>query len=114
MASSPRRAGAARARPKAASVQADANRPGRLPAQQARRSPASLTAIRDRLAAAQPSLSPTHRRIATYILANAADVVHMSVTEVAERTESSEGSVVGLCQGLGASGFQHLKIALAQ
>lgn len=37
----------------------------------------------------------------------------MSVTEVAERTGSSEGSVVGLCQQLGARGFQQLKISLA-
>ena len=34
--------------------------------------------------------------------------------EVAERTGSSEGSVVGLCQLLGARGFQEVKIALAR
>jgi DNA-binding MurR/RpiR family transcriptional regulator len=38
----------------------------------------------------------------------------MSVSEVADRTSSSEGSVVGLCKSLGASGFQQIKIALAQ
>jgi DNA-binding MurR/RpiR family transcriptional regulator len=38
----------------------------------------------------------------------------MSVTEVAERAGSSEGSVIGLCQQLGARGFQQVKIALAR
>ena len=40
--------------------------------------------------------------------------MHMSVSEVAERTDASEGSVVGLCKTLGATGFQQLKIVLAQ
>jgi len=97
-----------------ATAKSGATRFDRPPFRKAKHAAASLAAIRERLAAAQPSLSPTHRRIAGYILANAADVVHMSVTEVAERTGASEGSVVGLCQHLGASGFQHLKIALAQ
>lgn len=59
-------------------------------------------------------MSPTARRIAEFIIGQAADVVHMSVTEVAERAGASEGSVVGLCQQLGARGFQQLKIALAR
>ena len=59
-------------------------------------------------------LPPTAARIAEFLAENAADVVHMSVTEVAERTGSSEGSVVGLCQQMGARGFQQVKIALAR
>jgi RpiR family carbohydrate utilization transcriptional regulator len=76
--------------------------------------PSALDGILGRLDALRAGLSPTARRIAEFILANASDVVHMSVTEVAERTQSSEGSVVGLCQQLGARGFQQLKIALAR
>jgi DNA-binding MurR/RpiR family transcriptional regulator len=38
----------------------------------------------------------------------------MSVTEVADKVGASEGSVVGLCQQVGTTGFQQLKIALAQ
>jgi RpiR family transcriptional regulator, carbohydrate utilization regulator len=70
--------------------------------------------VLDRLQAIRPNLAPTAQRIADYVLKHAADVVHMSVTEVAERTESSEGSVVSLCQQIGARGFQQLKIALAR
>jgi RpiR family transcriptional regulator, carbohydrate utilization regulator len=67
-----------------------------------------------RLQSMAPSLPATSRRIAQFVLENAAEVVHMSVTELAERTESSEGSVVGLAKQLGYTGFQQLKIALAQ
>ncbi|MGU3494373.1 MurR/RpiR family transcriptional regulator [Xanthobacteraceae bacterium A53D] len=68
----------------------------------------------NRLEALRPSLSPAAARIADFILAHAADVVYMSVTEVAERAQASEGSVVALCQQLGARGFQQLKIALTR
>ncbi|UWU19614.1 MurR/RpiR family transcriptional regulator (plasmid) [Rhizobium sullae] len=67
-----------------------------------------------RIDASCSSLPPTARRIADYISNHAVEVVHMSVTELAERAEASEGSVVALCQQLGARGFQQLKIALAR
>jgi len=70
--------------------------------------------VLDRISAIRADLAPTAGRIADFIAEHAADVVHMSVTEVAERTSSSEGSVVGLCQQLGARGFQQIKIALAR
>jgi len=73
-----------------------------------------LSGILDRIAAIRRELPPTAGRIADFIVANAADVVHMSVTDVAERAASSEGSVIGLCQLLGARGFQQVKIALAR
>ena len=76
--------------------------------------PTPLDGVLGRLSALRAGLSPTARRIAEFVLANASDVVDMSVTEVAERTHSSEGSVVGLCQQLGARGFQQIKIALAR
>ncbi|GGF55195.1 RpiR family transcriptional regulator [Azorhizobium oxalatiphilum] len=73
-----------------------------------------LTGTLDRLQALRPTLSRTAARIADFILANAADVVYMSVTEVAEHAQASEGSVVALCQQLGARGFQQFKIALTR
>ena len=76
--------------------------------------PGSLDGVLERLSALRNGMSPTARRIAEFIIGQAADVVHMSVTEVAERAGASEGSVVGLCQQLGARGFQQLKIALAR
>lgn len=73
-----------------------------------------LSGILDRIAAMRRELPPTAGRIADFIAANASDVVHMSVTEVAERAGASEGSVIGLCQQLGARGFQQVKIAIAR
>lgn len=69
---------------------------------------------RDKLAALRPSLPPTAARIADFIIDHADEVVHMSITDLAERTDASEGSVIGLCQQIGARGFQQLKISLAR
>lgn len=74
----------------------------------------SVSAILARLRTLRPSLGPAVQRIADFIVEHPHDVVHMSVSEVAERTDASEGSVVGLCKSVGATGFQQLKIVLAQ
>lgn len=74
----------------------------------------SLDGMLARIATIRAALPPTAGRIADFITAHAADVVHMSVTEVAEGAGASEGSVVALCQQLGARGFQQLKISLAR
>lgn len=80
-----------------------------------RQRPASpIDGIRERLRTIHATLSPTAARIADFLAANGAEVVHMSVTEVADRVGASEGSVINLCRQLGATGFQHLKIAMAQ
>ncbi|MDR3535146.1 MAG: MurR/RpiR family transcriptional regulator [Acetobacteraceae bacterium] len=73
-----------------------------------------LDGILDRVRTIQASLPPAARRIAAFIAANAAEVVHMSVTELADRAGASEGSVVSLCRQVGAKGFHHLKLALAR
>jgi len=73
-----------------------------------------LEGVLDRLRLLRLGLAPTAARIADFIIANADNVVNMSVTEVAEGARASEGSVVGLCQQLGARGFQQLKLALAR
>ena len=59
-------------------------------------------------------LPPTARRIADFVTEHAQEVIRMSITELAEQTEASEGSVVGLCQRLGIKGFQELKLLLAR
>lgn len=53
-------------------------------------------------------------RLAEYILGNAGEVIRMSITELAEQARASEGSIVGLCQRVGARGFQEMKILLAR
>jgi DNA-binding MurR/RpiR family transcriptional regulator len=67
-----------------------------------------------RIRLAQPTMAKGARRIASYILERPDRIVRMSVTELSEATESSEGSVINFCQRLGLSGFQQLKLSLAQ
>ncbi|MFZ5782130.1 MAG: MurR/RpiR family transcriptional regulator [Pseudomonadota bacterium] len=67
-----------------------------------------------RLRHLQADLPPTAKRIASYIEENTAEVIRMSITELAEQSGASEGSIVGLCRRLGASGFGELKILLAR
>jgi RpiR family carbohydrate utilization transcriptional regulator len=73
-----------------------------------------FSGVIDRIRAIRRDLAPTAGRIADFIAENAAEVVHMSVTEVAERAEASEGSVIGFCQAIGARGFQQIKLSLAR
>ena len=67
-----------------------------------------------RIQSTYKTLGPTSRLIADYILSQPDDVMRMSVTELSEQTGSSQGSVVNFCQNLGLSGFQQLKLSLAQ
>ena len=88
--------------------------PPRRPAKAAEAPSGQISAVLARIETLWPSLGPVGQRIADFIANNPQEVVHMSVSEVAERTGSSEGSIVGFCKNLGATGFQQIKIALAQ
>jgi RpiR family carbohydrate utilization transcriptional regulator len=67
-----------------------------------------------RIKAASGHMGKVSQRIANYIVANTSEVIHMSVSELAERTKASEGAVIKFCKALGATGYQQLKILLAQ
>lgn len=73
-----------------------------------------FSGVIDRIRAVRKDLAPTAGRIADFITQYASDVIHMSVTEVAEKAGASEGSVIGFCQTIGARGFQQIKISLAR
>ncbi len=68
-----------------------------------------LTKLRSSL----ENLSPVMRRVAEYVIEHPDAVIYHSVTELAEATRSSEGSIIRFCQDLGFSGFQELKLSLA-
>jgi DNA-binding MurR/RpiR family transcriptional regulator len=67
-----------------------------------------------RIRVALPTMAKRARKIAEYVVKHPKEVIGMSVTELAEATESSDGSVINFCQALGLSGFQQLKLSLAQ
>jgi RpiR family transcriptional regulator, carbohydrate utilization regulator len=70
---------------------------------------ATLTTLRGTI----PGLSPVLKRIGAYVVANPEAVIYHSVTELAEQTDSSEGSVIRFCRELGFSGFQEFKLSVA-
>ena len=65
------------------------------------------------LRALVPDLTPASRRIGAFVLDHPDDLIHLTVTDTAERTATSVGSIVRFCQDLGLRGFQDLKIRLA-
>lgn len=67
-----------------------------------------------RLREAASALTEAEARVADYIAANASTVAQISITVLAQRTASSEATVVRLCKKLHLSGYQELRLALAQ
>ncbi|MGB9663030.1 MAG: MurR/RpiR family transcriptional regulator [Moorellaceae bacterium] len=67
-----------------------------------------------KLRSIHPSLRSAEARVAEWILTNPQEIMHMSITELAEKCEVAEATIVRLCKKLGYSGFQELKISLAR
>ena len=67
-----------------------------------------------RIRSQHKSLGRSSRAIADFVMRRPETVVRMSVTELAEATGVSQGSVINFCRHLGMSGFQQLKLSLAQ
>lgn len=72
-----------------------------------------MSKVLTRLRASLEDLSPVLRRVARYVLDQPGATIYHSVTELAEATQSSEGSIIRFCQDLGYSGFQEFKLTLA-
>ncbi len=60
------------------------------------------------------SLRTAEQRVADFILKYPEDLIYLTVTELAERTNTSESTVVRLCQKIGYKGYQEFKIMLAR
>ncbi|MBC5809634.1 MAG: MurR/RpiR family transcriptional regulator [Candidatus Eremiobacteraeota bacterium] len=60
------------------------------------------------------TLRTAEQRVADFILAHAEELIYLTVTELAERTQTSESTVVRLCQKIGYKGYQEFKIMLAR
>jgi RpiR family transcriptional regulator, carbohydrate utilization regulator len=59
-------------------------------------------------------LRNSETKVASYVLANAGEVIHFSVSQLAETAGVSDPTVIRFCRGLGFKGFQDFKIRLAQ
>ncbi|HTV72954.1 MAG TPA: MurR/RpiR family transcriptional regulator [Candidatus Acidoferrales bacterium] len=60
------------------------------------------------------SLRAAEQRVADFILKHPEELIHLTVTELAEKTQTSESTVVRLCQKIGYKGYQEFKIMLAR
>jgi len=59
------------------------------------------------------ALTKAERKVAEYILSNPEQVIHLSITELAESAGSAEATIFRLCKKIGFKGYQRFKIALA-
>ncbi|MEV5751084.1 MurR/RpiR family transcriptional regulator [Actinoallomurus sp. NPDC052308] len=66
-----------------------------------------------RLRGLQPTLVPSKRRVAAYILQAPAHAATQTISELARAAQTSESTVLRLCQELGLRGYRELRIALA-
>ncbi|UOF88788.1 MurR/RpiR family transcriptional regulator [Fodinisporobacter ferrooxydans] len=55
----------------------------------------------------------TELKVAAYILEQPKDIIHLSITQLAELTECAEATIFRFCKRLGYEGYQALKISLA-
>jgi len=60
------------------------------------------------------TLRTAEKRVADYIHEHPEELIHFTVTELADATQTSESTVVRLCQKLGYKGYQEFKIMLAR
>jgi len=60
-----------------------------------------------------PNLSKSEKRVAGYIVENPEQVISLSVAALADACGVSDPTVVRMCQKLGFSGYQSLKLAMA-
>ena len=76
--------------------------------------PALIHNILSHIRMREADLGPSGKAVAAFVLGNPEKVMDMSVTEVAESAGVSEGSVINFCRQLQLSGFQQLKLSIAQ
>ena len=75
--------------------------------------PAGGHEVLARLRGLKPTLVPSKRRVAAYILRDPARVATQTITELADAAQTSETTVLRLCQELGVRGYRELRVALA-
>jgi|TARA_B100001094_G_scaffold304654_1_gene333802 RpiR family carbohydrate utilization transcriptional regulator len=62
----------------------------------------------------QATLRKSETKVATFVLANANEVIKMRIVDLASRSGVSEPTVIRFCKALGFDGFQSFKLQLAQ
>lgn len=89
-------------------------KPSDLPQRDLSHSHASITNILGRITVAYANMPKGAKRIADFVREQPHRIISLSVTELSDAIGVSEGSIIKFCQNLGLSGFQQLKLSLAQ
>jgi DNA-binding MurR/RpiR family transcriptional regulator len=66
-----------------------------------------------RVRALLPSLSPAEQRVAQVVLHDPAEAATLTITELADRAQTSETTVIRFCRALGFTGYPELRLTLA-
>ncbi|RKL67124.1 RpiR family transcriptional regulator [Salipaludibacillus neizhouensis] len=66
-----------------------------------------------RIRASYHSFREKEQRIADYILAHPEEIIHSTISQVAEKLQVAEATVFRFCKHIGFKGYQAMKIALA-
>jgi len=74
----------------------------------------TLTSSSLRIQSVYTHLGVAEKRIADQLRKDPTEIVHLSITELAERSHASEATVVRFARKLGFKGYQDLKITFAQ
>ena len=67
-----------------------------------------------RIRSVYEALPRSERKVADYVLDHADEIIHSSVTDLAQILEVSESTIVRFCQRLDYQGYQEFKILLAR
>ena len=74
----------------------------------------SISALSLKLQTLKSSLSRSEKKVIDYILEHPEEVIYLSVSGLAEKSEVSDATVVRACRNVGMNGYQDLKVTLAQ
>tara|TARA_B100000530_G_scaffold335490_1_gene287688 strand:+ start:712 stop:1569 length:858 start_codon:yes stop_codon:yes gene_type:complete len=67
-----------------------------------------------RITESLPALRKSEAKVASYVLANANEVIKMRIVDLASNSAVSEPTVIRFCRAIGFDGFQSFKLQLAQ
>lgn len=76
--------------------------------------PNSATALETFTRFREIDMTPSEKKVAEYIIENRDEIIHMSITELAQKSDCSESTIVRLCKKLHLRGYQEFRLALAQ
>ncbi|SES06582.1 MurR/RpiR family transcriptional regulator [Salipaludibacillus aurantiacus] len=69
--------------------------------------------VKYRIKAAYPNLREKEKTVADYILENPEEIIHSTISQVADNIKVADATVFRFCKKIGFKGYQAMKIALA-